>query len=122
MLERLALLTGEPWCFDSDQIARLTDWQILNLYLLPAVKRAEEFRRDHGSPDSAPVSASTGTTPYPARQAAEGPPGEPGSPEHRKAIIEQAFMPYMGLSREKAERLYDKQLAQHHAEQAARKG
>ncbi len=39
-------LAQEPWCFHPNQIARLTDWQIINVYLKPAAKRAEAMRRD----------------------------------------------------------------------------
>lgn len=117
----MAALAGEPWCFDGDQIARLTDWQILNIYFLPAVRRAEEFRREHGPTPDAPVAGhGRRREPKPGEPGYRGPPGEPGSPEHRQAIVQQAFMGVMGLSRDKAEALYERQLAQYHAEQAAK--
>lgn len=37
---------GEPWCFDPEQIARLTDWQVMHLYLKPAMERTEQMRKD----------------------------------------------------------------------------
>lgn len=46
MTEALTALAQEPWCFHPDQIARLTDWQVVNLYLKPAAKRADAMRRE----------------------------------------------------------------------------
>jgi hypothetical protein len=37
---------GEPWCFDHYAIAGLTDFQIHNVYVLPAVRRAKRAERD----------------------------------------------------------------------------
>ncbi len=39
-------LAQEPWCYHPDQIARLTDWQIVNVYLKPAASRAAEMRKE----------------------------------------------------------------------------
>lgn len=39
-------MAGEPWCFTPAQIAELTDWQIVELYVKPAEERAEEVRRE----------------------------------------------------------------------------
>lgn len=44
---------GEPWCFPPHVIADMTDYQILHVYLLPAVSRA---RRDAG--EAPPVAVS----------------------------------------------------------------
>jgi hypothetical protein len=46
MIEAMTALAQEPWCFHPDQIARLTDWQIMNVYLRPAVKRSEQMRKE----------------------------------------------------------------------------
>lgn len=40
------MLCGEPWCFHTDQVARLTDWQVEWMYLRPAAERA---RKDSGA-------------------------------------------------------------------------
>lgn len=41
---------GEPWRFTPDQIARVTDWQVLNVYVKPAVERAERMDRERPAP------------------------------------------------------------------------
>lgn len=38
---------GEPWCFTPAEIGSLTDWQIWELYVRPAVRR-QEATRDAG--------------------------------------------------------------------------
>jgi hypothetical protein len=38
-------MAQEPWCFDPETIAKLTDWQVMYLYLKPANERAEEMRK-----------------------------------------------------------------------------
>jgi len=35
----------DPWCYTPDQIARLTRWQVDNLYLIPAAKQSKELDR-----------------------------------------------------------------------------
>lgn len=35
----------DPWCFTPDQIAKLTRWQVENLYLNPAEKQSQELER-----------------------------------------------------------------------------
>jgi len=39
-------LALEPWGFGPDQLARLTDFQVVELYLKPAAERAEQLRRE----------------------------------------------------------------------------
>jgi hypothetical protein len=46
MVEPLIALAQEPWCFAPETIANLTDWQIVNVYLRPAMKRSEEMRKE----------------------------------------------------------------------------
>jgi hypothetical protein len=46
MVEPLIALAQEPWCFDPETISNLTDWQIVNVYLRPAMKRAEAMRKE----------------------------------------------------------------------------
>lgn len=114
----MTALAQEPWCFDTEQIARLTDYQLVHVYILPAVRRAEEYRKD--SP-----ATGGGYQPPPRfdRDAKPGDPGyrgpdyEPGTPGHRRQIVEMAFMGVMGMKREAAERLYEKQLQQWRDEQ-----
>jgi hypothetical protein len=38
-------MAQEPWCYHPEQIATLTDWQVMYLYLKPASDRAEEMRK-----------------------------------------------------------------------------
>lgn len=41
------MLVQEPWCFRVRDVAELTDWQILNLYYLPAIERAKQIEISH---------------------------------------------------------------------------
>jgi hypothetical protein len=53
----LAVMGGEPWCFPPDVIARLTDYQILHVYVYPLVdrnKRMERERNGHADSSAAP--------------------------------------------------------------------
>lgn len=49
------MVAGEPWCFPPDVIAGMTDWQIEDLYLKPAVERVKRVQggRD-GTPEPTP--------------------------------------------------------------------
>lgn len=119
-------LCQEPWCFHPDQIARLTDWQIVHLYFEPAIERSKQMEAERsratGSTVPADPQAIGKRKIYGASEPGQsGPDYEPGTPGHRKQIIESAFMGVMGLKREQAERLYEKQLAQWHAEQHAQR-
>lgn len=40
------MLTQEPWCFTPEEIARLTDWQIEELYYKPAKARQEQMEKE----------------------------------------------------------------------------
>lgn len=42
----MAVMGGEPWCFPPAVIARLTDYQILHLYVYPLVERNERMKRE----------------------------------------------------------------------------
>lgn len=97
------MLAQEPWCFTPDQIGKLTDLQIERLYARPAIERSKKH-----SPSGPQRTAPSEST---------GPPGEPGSREHRSACI-SAYMNIQGLKRERAEAQYDRQLAQYEAEKA----
>lgn len=103
------MLAQEPWGFTPDQIGRLTDWQIEYLYARPAVEASK-------GRSSAPGAAVP--RPSPATESS-GPAGEPGSPVHRRQCVD-AYVNVQGLSRERAERQYDKQLAQWQSEQTAK--
>ena len=110
-------LAGEPFCFHTDQIARLTDWQIVELYIRPAVEKMKEFQEKHPATPGKPLGSRrppTVTMGDPGGY--RGPDYEPGTPEHRKQLVEMAFMGVQGLSRERAEAQYDRQLAKWHAE------
>jgi len=48
-----ALADPDGWAFDPDRIARLTDWQIENVYLGPAARRAKE-REGGAEPEPEP--------------------------------------------------------------------
>jgi len=39
-------LAQEPWGFSPDVLARLTDFQVLELYLKPAAERADQLKRE----------------------------------------------------------------------------
>ena len=50
-----AALAQEPWGFTPDVLARLTDWQVREVYLRPAGERADEVRRaSAGKPTGPP--------------------------------------------------------------------
>lgn len=57
----MAVMGGEPWCFPPAVIARLTDYQILHLYVYPLVERNERMKREQ--------SGQTGTNAAPRVQA-----------------------------------------------------
>ncbi len=42
----MAVMGGEPWCFPPAVIARLTDYQILHVYVYPLVERNERMKRE----------------------------------------------------------------------------
>lgn len=98
------MLAQEPWCFTPDQIARLTDWQVVSLYLVPAAERAEKLRAGTGGGPAGPVPRHN------------TPDAEPGTEGHRRQIV-AALMSHQGLSRERAEAAYESQLAAYHAQQ-----
>lgn len=81
----------------------MTDWQIIEQYLLPAVRRAEEFERK--------TRGSSGGQPGAVGRRTSEPDYEPGTPEHRRQMI-AAYTGTMGMKLDAAERLYDSQLAQ----------
>lgn len=39
-------MAQEPWGFSPDQLAKLTDFQVLELYLKPAAERADQLKRE----------------------------------------------------------------------------
>lgn len=88
-------MAGEPWCFTPHQIALLTDYQILNLYLLPAAQKAmeAELRAKGMDPDMARAVVTE----------------EPQIPTRDTMV---ATLMQLGLSAEDADREYDRQLAE----------
>lgn len=103
----LAALMQEPWCFHPDQVATLTDDQILHRYLQPAIERSKAAAPGAIPPGRAPDAG-----------VSSGPPGEPGSAAHRAACI-SAYMNVQGLSRDRAVQQYERQLAQYEAERTS---
>lgn len=99
------MLSQEPWCYTPEQIGRLTDWQVENLYALPAQERAEEFRRDMETktpPAAQPKPAdNSDLDKYP-----------PGSPEHRRMVVGAFVAGPFRIDRKKANEMYDHQLSQ----------
>lgn len=49
MLAAFRAMAGEPWCLTPGAIGKLTDWQIWELYVKPAVDRQREAKRGTGS-------------------------------------------------------------------------
>lgn len=101
-------LAQEPWCYTPEQIGRLTDLQILKLYVEPAVERSKEMGAAPGPAGELPR--------RPTRARSTGPEGEPGSATHRAQCV-RAYIDVQGLSPERAAAQYDRQLAQWRAEQ-----
>lgn len=99
------MLCQEPWCFTPDQIGRLTDWQIMELYGKPAAKRAERL----GAP-TAPKAL--------GGRRENAPDAEPGTPEHRAQIV-AGMVQAMGWKPERAAAEYDRQLALWKAQKGA---
>lgn len=86
---------------------------------MPAIRRAEEFEKQTTGKSSIP--APQNGKPLGNRPARGGAPDfEPGTPGHRKQIVDMAFMGVMGLKRDAAERKYDEQLRQWYAEQGVK--
>lgn len=93
------MLSQEPWCFTPEQIASLTDWQIENLYAIPAAERSEELRK------SMPESKTSASV-------SESDIGEPGSPSHRNWVISAFVNGPLKMSPEQAQVKYSAQMAQ----------
>lgn len=94
---------GEPWCFTPEQIAPLTDSQIEDVYLKPALAKQDAMERER-----------KGLPPKPAdddrRPLTEPPP--------RAAVV--GMMRTLGMSVEKANAEYDRQLAEWEAQRGNR--
>lgn len=95
---------GEPWCFDSFQIAALTDYQIHHVYVLPAIQRTKREQR-----------AMTPTTQTMTQTAADVvlTPGHVGPKvEELGQTVDEvtAFYKSMGLSEATARRMAEDQL------------
>lgn len=85
---------------------------------MPAVRRAEEFEKKYNQPGTLSGAPEPANALPGKRRERGGPPDyEPGTPGHRRQIVEMAFMGVMGMSREAAEARYDQQLRQWYAEQ-----
>jgi hypothetical protein len=91
------MLCQEPWCGFPDKIAGLTDWQIENLYALPAIERMERMERERG----------TGNAIESNETASLSAPPDPNSPGFRGWVIKQFIT--MGMSRATAEKMYEEQ-------------
>ncbi len=109
MNQALEAIGQEPWGKMPWEIALLTDFQILEFYLKPAAKRADELRRQ-SSPD--------GPLPVPNPNAASEPvnrPHDPNVPPNKQAII--GIYRMCGVSQEDAVKQYELQLAEWRASQ-----
>ncbi len=49
------MLAGEPWCLGLRDIARLTDTQVVRLYIRPAQERAKQLKRQTAGGIGKPV-------------------------------------------------------------------
>lgn len=85
---------------------------------MPAIRRAEEFEQKHKELGSGGAGVHQNGKPLgPRRDKGGGPDFEPGTPGHRRQIVEMAFMGVMGMKRDAAEKKYDRQLRQWYEEQ-----
>lgn len=68
--EIYAALAGEPWRMRPWEIARLTDYQIFHVYLLPEMRRAKEFAAAQGQTGAHPMqpTAAPSAEPPPSRE------------------------------------------------------
>ena len=104
------MLCQEPWCFRIKDVADLTDWQILNLYYLPAIERAEKVRGQQPSipgpsqPTSQRESGVHFDTETGIGSGIAAP--DPASPEFKGWYV-RTMTPWMG--REAAEREFEAQ-------------
>lgn len=92
--EALLCLAHEPWCWHPDQIARLTDHQLLNWYLKPAANRAR---------------AQQNLPPLPEPK----PPGAPDEGPPPRAAVVGVMHHVLGMSVKAANAEYDRQLAEY---------
>lgn len=102
------MLAQEPWGMTPSEIDELTDWQIENLYAKPAAERAEEIRKDMPERSSEPSRPGAKS---------EQPMPEPGTPAHRFLMMSAFLNGPFPMSPEKAEREYERQMAQWRASQ-----
>lgn len=104
------MTSQEPWCFDPDKIARLTDWQIENLYYKPALEREKEFKKN--SPQvgerASPTSHAPQVDDEPPKQMAHP---KIGTPAFRYWYIAK-MGPYVGGPKAAAA-LFDEQMKQY---------
>lgn len=73
---------------------------------MPAIRRAEDFKKN-APPGS--FDGQLGTRPSRSNEPSQ-PDYEPGTPGHRRQMIELAYIGTMGMKREDAEALYDRQM------------
>jgi hypothetical protein len=118
MVESLEMLGQEPWCWHPDQIAVMTDKQIVDHYYKPAEKRAEERKKDFPDtnnpspkfvPETVRENAADGTKVYrPREDLPDHQPGNPppaDSPQFREWVLAQFIA--MGQTRRQAEHTYE---------------
>ncbi len=92
MIEMLTALAQEPWCFHPSQIAELTDWQVMELYIKPAVKRADELKKSMEKNQSSAL-------PFSPPESSSSPGTRRGLPDRERSI---EIMVSFGISAEKA--------------------
>ncbi len=94
-------MAGEPWCFPPETIARMTDYQIDEVYLKPAVERAKAMEAERkGLPAELPPAASPNDKPM-------------TKPPPRAAMV-GTMTGMLGYTVEAANAEYDRQLAEWH--------
>lgn len=93
MTRMLRLLKGEPWCYSEVTIAAMTDYNVAERFDV-AEEQAEAFRREHGDRRADRFEDDTPSAPH-------------GKPD-RDQTISQLMMLNLALTREEAERDYDK--------------
>ncbi len=101
------MLAQEPWCFHPEEMASLTDAQIENFYLQPAMERHERMEAEREGRLPIPPIPGVPDMPDIPNNANDTPP-DLESPDLKEYVIKQYVK--MGMSRDSAIKKYETEL------------